>query len=163
MSWVVLYEPLLYMLIRSNRPGIALFTVFGGLAAYSGYLLYQCFCGLDSYHFPVRSYGDLGFRLYGAWARYLFNALQAVQLLLNVGVICISNGQALSQAVRFKLCFAICTLVWAIAGFGLGQVRTLQKFGWLANIAVWINVACMAGNHIHSLISLQHPPHPLFS
>jgi amino acid transporter len=25
----------------------------------------------------------------------------------------------------------------------LGQIRTLQKFGWLANAAVWINITCM--------------------
>jgi hypothetical protein len=25
----------------------------------------------------------------------------------------------------------------------LGQVRTLQKFGWIANFAVWLNVLVM--------------------
>lgn len=95
--------------------------------------------GMDSYEFPLRSYGDMGYRLYGSWMRYLFNILQSIQLVLNVGVICVSNGQALSQAVKFKLCYSICVLVFAIAGFLFGQVRTLQKFGWLANFAVWIN------------------------
>lgn len=121
-------------------PGIALYTVFAALAGYSGYLLWMCFMGLDSYEFPIKSFGDLGFRLYGRWMRYLFNILQGIQLILNVGAIVISNGEALSQASKFKLCFAICCLVWAIAGFALGQVRTLQKFGWLANAAVWINI-----------------------
>lgn len=124
-------------------PGIALFTVFAVMAGYSGYLLWDVFLGLDSYQYPIRGFSDLGFRLYGPWMRHLFNFLQAVQLLLNVGLIVISNGEALSQAVKFKLCFAICCLVWAIAGFVLGQVRTLQKFGWLANAAVWINLVCM--------------------
>lgn len=99
--------------------------------------------GMDSYEFPLRSYGDMGFRLYGSWCRYLFNILQAIQLILNVGVICISNGEALSQAVRFRLCFAVCVLVFAIAGFIFGQVRTLQKFGFLANLAIWMNIAVM--------------------
>ncbi len=27
-----------------------------------------------------------------------------------------------------------------MAGFFLGQVRTLQKYGWLANAAIWMNV-----------------------
>ncbi|TVY75724.1 N amino acid transport system protein [Lachnellula suecica] len=124
-------------------PGVALFTVFGGLAAYSGYLLWVVFMGTDSYEFPVKTYGDLGLRVCGSWARFLFNFLQAIQLVLNVGLIIVSNGEALSQAAKFKLCFAICCLVWALAGFICGQVRTLQKFGWLANAAVWINVACM--------------------
>jgi hypothetical protein len=85
----------------------------------------------------------MGFRLFGRWMRYLFNILQSIQLILNVGLIVVSNGEALSQAVKFKLCFAICCLVWTLAGFVFGQVRTLQKFGWLANAAVWINVTCM--------------------
>ncbi|EAL94076.1 putative amino acid transporter [Aspergillus fumigatus Af293] len=124
-------------------PGIALYTVFGGLAAYSGYLLWSAFLGLDSYQFPVRSFGDLGFRLYGRWMRYLFNILQSIQLLLNVGLIVISNGEALYQVSRSKLCFIVCCLVWALFGFFIGQIRTLQKYGWLANCAVWINLIVM--------------------
>lgn len=60
-----------------------------------------------------------------------------------MAVIIISNGEALSQAAKFKLCYAICCLVWALAGFFLGQIRTLQKFGWLANLAVFINLIIM--------------------
>lgn len=99
--------------------------------------------GMDSYEYPIKHYGDMGFRLMGRWTRYLFNILQSIQLILSVGLIIVSNGEALSQAAKFKLCFAICCLVWTLAGFFFGQVRTLQKFGWLANAAVWINVVCM--------------------
>lgn len=123
-----------------SSPGVALYTVFAGLAGYSGYLLWDIFLGLDSYQFPVLSFGDLGYRPY---MRYLFNFLQGIQLLLNVGIIVISNGEALSQATKFKLCFIVCCLIWAIVGFFMGQIRTLQKFGWLANVAVWINLICM--------------------
>ncbi|RLL98830.1 hypothetical protein CFD26_106651 [Aspergillus turcosus] len=136
-------------------PGIALYTVFGGLAAYSGYLLYSAFLGLDSYQFPLRSFGDLGFRLYGRWMRYLFNVLQGIQLLLNVGLIVISNGEALYQASKGRLCFIICCLVWALFGFFLGQIRTLQKFGWLANSAVWINLLVM---FLTMAGAAQYPP-----
>ena len=30
--------------------------------------------------------------------------------------------------------------VFMIAGFVFGQIRTLQRLGWLANLAVWMNV-----------------------
>lgn len=73
----------------------------------------------------------------------MMNILEAVQLLCNVAVIIISNGEALSEASKFKLCYAICCLVWALAGFVLGQIRTLQKFSWLANMAVFINLLIM--------------------
>jgi len=101
------------------------------------------FLGLDSYQYPIRSFGDLAYRLYGRYVRHLFNFLQSVQLILNVGLLVISNGEALSQAVQFRLCFIVCCLVWCIVGFIVGQIRTLQKFGWLANAAVWINLICM--------------------
>jgi len=63
-----------------------------------------------------------------------------VQLLCSVGLIVISNGQALSQVSKFRLCYAVCCLIWAICGFFLGQVRTLQKYGWLANAAIYMNL-----------------------
>ena len=122
-------------------PGVALYTVFGFMAGYSGYLLWRVFLGMDSYQYPLRTYGDLAFRLYGRFARHSFNFLQTIQLLANVGVIIISNGQALSQVSKFRLCYAVCCLIWALCGFAVGQVRTLQKFGWLANAAIWMNVS----------------------
>src|SRR5947209_2554370 len=96
--------------------------------------------GLDSHEFPLRTYGDLAFRLYGPAMRHLINILQSIQLIFNVGIIIISNGQALSQISQFRLCYAICCLIWALAGFIIGQVRTLQKYGWLANCAIWLNI-----------------------
>ncbi|KAF2095008.1 hypothetical protein NA57DRAFT_68057 [Rhizodiscina lignyota] len=124
-------------------PGIALFTVFGATAGYSGYLLWKMYLGLDSYEFPMKNYGDIAFRVYGPVFRYGVNILQSIQLLCNVGLIIISNGQAISQVSKFKLCYTVCCLIWAIVGFGIGQVRTLQKYGWLANAAVFINLLIM--------------------
>lgn len=124
-------------------PGIVLFTVFGALAGYSGWLLYTTFLGVDSYQFPAKNYGDLAFRTWGRPLRHIVNFLQGLQLLLSVGIIVISNGQALSQMSKFRLCYAVCCLIWAIAGFVIGQVRTLQKFGILANVAVFFNVMIM--------------------
>jgi len=124
-------------------PGIGLFTVFGAMAGYSGYLLWTCFMGLDSYEFPCKNYGDLAFRIYGRPFRHIVNFLQAIQLLLSVGNIIISNGLGISQVSKFKLCYAICCLIWALAGFAIGQVRTLQKYGILANAAVFINLLLM--------------------
>jgi hypothetical protein len=109
----------------------------------SGWLLWTCFMGLDSYEFPCKNYADLAFRVYGRVFRHIVNFLQSLQLLLSVGNIVISNGQALSQVSQFKLCYAVCCLLWALCGFGLGQVRTLQKFGILANCAVFLNLLIM--------------------
>lgn len=121
-------------------PGIILYTVFGLMAGYSGYLLWHIFLGLDSHQFPLRNFGDLGFRLYGAWARHILNVLQALALLLILGQVTIQNGQALSQVSKFRICYAVCPIIFIIAGFALGQVRTLRRFGLIANLAIWMNL-----------------------
>ena len=128
------------------------------MAGFSGWLLWQCFMGLDSYAYPVKHYGDLAYRLYGAPVRYLFNVLQSIQLICSVGLIVISSGEALSEVTKFKLCYAVCTLIWALVGWVVGQVRTLQKFGWLANAAVWINLLIM----FITMGAAAHQP-PLYS
>lgn len=121
-------------------PGILLYSVFGLMAGYSGYLLWHIFLGLDSHQFPLRNFGDLGFRLYGSWARHLLNVFQALALLLILGQVTMVNGQALSQVSQFRLCYAVCPIVFIAAGFVLGQVRTLRRFGLVANLAIWLNL-----------------------
>ncbi|KAK3071647.1 hypothetical protein LTR53_008247 [Teratosphaeriaceae sp. CCFEE 6253] len=121
-------------------PGIALYTVFGLMAGYSGYLLWKAFLGLDSHEFPLKNYGDLFFRLNGQTARYMVNFLQALALLLVLGQITIQQGQALSQVSKFRLCYAVCPVLFILVGFFLGQIRTLRSYGWVANLAVWLNL-----------------------
>jgi hypothetical protein len=83
-------------------PGFALYTVFGGFACYSGIQLWQMFLGLDSTKYPLRNYGDLAFRVFGKWARYLFNILQTFQFFLMVALLTESNGQGLAQMAAGK-------------------------------------------------------------
>lgn len=121
-------------------PGIALYTVFGGLALYSGFQLYKVFLYLDSDRYPMKTYADAFFRVYGRWARHIINALQFIQILLTVSVLILGNGQSISQISNDKLCFIVCLIIFMAAGMVVGQIRTLQRFGWLANFAIWINV-----------------------
>ncbi|KAI1462934.1 transmembrane amino acid transporter protein-domain-containing protein [Daldinia caldariorum] len=135
-------------------PGVALYTVFGAMSYYSGWIIWNVFCGLDSDRFPCRGYGDFFNRIFGSWARHFINLAQALQLLLTVSVIILSNGQSISQISRgssgesIGICFVACMIIFMAAGFVLGQIRTLQRLGWLANLSVWLNVAlvilCMA-------------------
>ncbi|KAG1743824.1 transmembrane amino acid transporter protein-domain-containing protein [Suillus lakei] len=124
-------------------PGVACFFVFGIMAAYSGFLLWWMFLKLDSDRYPVKSFGDLAHRIYGRWFRHVCNILQSIQLVFNVGIIILVNGQSLSQMAKFRLCFSVCNVVWTLAGMILGQIRTLQKFGNIANLAIWLNIITM--------------------
>jgi hypothetical protein len=121
-------------------PGIALYTVFGGFAMYSGFQLWKVFMYLDSDKYPMKSYADCFFRVYGRWARHGVNLLQAIQLLFTVSILILSNGQSISQISKGNICFIVCLVIFMAAGMVVGQIRTLQRFGWLANFAVWINL-----------------------
>lgn len=129
--------------ILANRSGIAFYTVFGLLAGYSGYLVWRVFLGVDSYEFPAKNYGDLGFRTLGRYGRYVTNIFQAIALLLIVGQVTILLGQNISQVSQFKLCYAVCPAIFACAGFCITQIRTLKSYGWVANLAVWMNIFVM--------------------
>jgi len=121
-------------------PGVSLFTVFGALSGYTGYQLWRMFLQLDSDRYPMKGYGDIAFRIYGTWFRHVVNFLQSFQFFLNVALIIISSGQSISQMSQGNLCFIVCVVVCAIAGCIAGQIRTLQRFGWLASVAVYINL-----------------------
>ena len=121
-------------------PGIALYTVFGFMAGYSGYLIRHVYLGLDSYEFPCRNYGDLAFRTWGTTARYVTNIMQALGLLLLLGQVTIQYGQNISQVSQFRLCYIVCPLLFVIAGFFMTQIRTLKAYGLVANFAVWLNL-----------------------
>jgi hypothetical protein len=100
------------------------------------------FLQLDSSRYPVTNYSDIAFRIYGPVARHVVNVLQSVQLFCLAGVVIIGNGQGLYQ-INGKICYVACCMIWAVLGMFLGQIRTLQKFGWVTNLAVWLNVIVM--------------------
>lgn len=102
----------------------------------------------DSDRYPLRDFGQAFFRVYGSTVRHIVNVLQSLQMLMLVSVLILSNGGSVSQISLGKddangngLCFIVCLVIIAIIGMVLGQIRTLQRFGWLANVSVWTTVA----------------------
>ena len=68
-------------------------------------------------------------------------------MLLLVAVLILSNGGSISQISLGNndihgngLCYVVCLLIFAILGMFMGQIRTLQRFAWLANFSVWTTV-----------------------
>ncbi|KAK2594759.1 hypothetical protein QQS21_007506 [Conoideocrella luteorostrata] len=143
-------------------PGVALYTVFGAMAGYSGWIIWKSFLGLDSDRYPVYTYGDIYFRLFGRIPQILLNIMLGLQLLLSVCSLILSNGQSISQISQGDhgsngngICFVACLVIFMAAGFILGQIRTLQRFGWIANFAVWVNVSII---FICVGVVVHHPP-----
>ncbi|KAF2963940.1 hypothetical protein GQX73_g9628 [Xylaria multiplex] len=121
-------------------PGVGIFTAFGIVSVYSGYLIWKVFMGVDSHEFPARNYGDLAFRAWGTTARHVVNVLQAVALLLLLGQVTILFGQNISEMSKYRICYIVCPLIFVVVGFFLTQIRTLRSFGWIANFGFWLNI-----------------------
>lgn len=141
-------------------PGVIIYTIFGAMACYSGLQLWRIFVGLDSTRFPMRNYGDVAFRVFGNWARIMVNVLQSFQFFLNVSLLITSNGQGLAQMAAGQsgngfLCFIVAELIFMLIGFVLGQIRTLQRLSFLANIAIWLNVVVII---MTMVVVHQYPP-----
>lgn len=69
----------------------------------------------------------MAFRTWGRVARHGLNFMQAIALLLLLGQVVILFGQNISEMSRFRLCYAVCPLLFVIAGFFLTQIRTLKN------------------------------------
>jgi len=98
------------------------------------------FLQLDSDRYPMKGYGDIAFRVYGPWFRHICNFVQSFQFFLNVALITLTSGQSISQLSKGNLCFIVCIFVCTVFGCLVGQIRTLQRFGWLASWAVFLNL-----------------------
>lgn len=98
---------------------------------------------MDSDRYPLRDFGGAFFRVFGPASRHVINIMQSVQMILTVASLILGMGQSIAQVsagTSKPVCFVVCLLIFTLLGMILGQVRTLQRFGWLANFAVWMNL-----------------------
>jgi amino acid permease len=121
-------------------PGVALYVIFGIAAAISGWILWRVFLALDSSQYPILSYGDTFFRVFGKKSRHFINVTQSLQQFMTVAVLILSSGQVIAQLSSAKICYIVCFLIFTIVGIFAGSIRSLQRIGWLANASVWMNI-----------------------
>lgn len=121
-------------------PGFALYIVFGLAAALSGWILWQVFLGLDSSRYPMQSFGDTYYRVFGAKSRHFINVTQALQQFMTVAVLILASAQIIAQLSSESICFVACMIIVMVIGMVLGSVRSLQRLGWLCNASVWLNI-----------------------
>ena len=103
-------------------------------------MLWKIFLGLDSARFPMVSYGDTFFRVYGAKSRHFINVTQSIQQFMTVAVLTLGSGSLIGQLSSERICYVVCILIFAIVGCIAGNIRSLQRIGWLANASVWMNI-----------------------
>lgn len=119
--------------------GVALYLIFGILAAGGGWVIWRCFLDLDSSRYPMQSFGDLFLRLFGVRARHFSNIAQSLQLFFTVAILIFSKALNIDQIAHGKVCFvAMMVVIMAVSMLG-GFIRSLRKIGWISNAAVWMN------------------------
>ncbi|KAJ5623814.1 hypothetical protein N7510_000123 [Penicillium lagena] len=121
-------------------PGVALYVIFSIAAGISGYILWRVYLSLDSSRYPILSYGDTFFRVFGRRSRHFINVTQAFQQFMTVAVLILGSGQIIAQLSGGTICYIVCFLIFTIFGVFAGMMRGLQHVGWLANGSVWLNI-----------------------
>lgn len=139
-------------------PGIILYVLFGVFAAICGYFLNICFVKTDSNNFPVRTFADLSARAISSKVRVFFALFQFIQMIMTVAQCVLGAASSVAQLLdtnlgRNTLCYTVNILVWSILGMIVGQIKTLARFSYLANLAVWITVAVCVMTMVGAAIS----------
>ena len=86
--------------------------------------------------------------------------MQSLGLILLLGEVVIQFGQNISAISQFKLCYVVCPLLFVVAGFLMTQIRTLKAYGWVATLAVWLNLLAI---FITMGVIANSPPNYAFS
>ena len=69
-----------------------------------------------------------------------FSPLTPHLQIVNVGTTSLSNAQSLYQIAHSRICFVVAIVIWILVGMILCQIRTLKRYGWIASIAIWLNL-----------------------
>jgi amino acid permease len=121
-------------------PGVALYVIFSIAAGISGYILWKVYLALDSSRYPILSYGDAFFRIFGKKSRHFINVTQAFQQFMTVAVLILGSGTIIAQLSNGSVCYIACLVIFTAFGIIAGLMRGLQHVGWLANLSVWLNI-----------------------
>ena len=104
-------------------------------------MIWRVFLGLDSSRFPMVTFGDAFFRLFGPKTRHFINVLQSLQMFLSVAVVQLGQTYILAQLAEVpNLCFVVCGIISLVVGMASGYMRALKHLGWFCNMSVWINI-----------------------
>jgi hypothetical protein len=99
-AWLTWFQSRFVFASVGYGPGVALYLIFGVAAGFSGWILWQVFLTLDSSRYPMLSFGDTYFRVFGQKSRHFINFAQA--LCQGVShVICPNSGAPFCDSSQF--------------------------------------------------------------
>ncbi|BCS17303.1 uncharacterized protein APUU_10131S [Aspergillus puulaauensis] len=116
-------------------PGNILIVTIAAITTWSSYMI-----GVFKIRHPeVYGIGDVGGMFFGRVGYELFGGAYALQFTFSAGSAMLSISIALNALSSHAVCTAIFVAVAAVAGFGIGSIRTLDRIGILA----WIGTICI--------------------
>lgn len=139
---------------------IGIFVLFGVAAMCSGLMIWRTFLGLDSSRYPMLSFGDPFFRLFGPKSRKFINVTQAFQMFCTVAVIVSGNAQIMSQMNGGHICYIALSIISVVIGIASCGLRSLKHVGWICNLSVWINIVTFI---IILAVSRKYGPDPTYA
>ena len=121
--------------------GAGILILMGRAASASGRMIGRTFLALDSSRFPMVTFGDAFFRLFGPRMRHFINVLQSCQMFMSVAVVQLGQTPILAQlAGSANLCLIVCGVISLIVSMASDYMRALKNLGWFCDAAVWINI-----------------------
>jgi hypothetical protein len=107
----------------------------------SGIMIWKTFLALDSSRFPIVSFGDPLFSLFGSYIRHFINFMQVLQMFLSVAVVLLGQIGIISQlGGNANLCYIVCGVISLVVGMAGGYMRSLKHLGWFCSFSVWLNI-----------------------
>lgn len=58
-------------------------------------------------------------------------------MFLGVAIVLLGNAQSFSQIIRFRLCFAVISVLFTLLGIAIGSIRTFRGLAVLARFSVF--------------------------
>ena len=130
-----------YMICSNAVSTLRTLGLFANVCIYLFRAIWKVFMDLDSSRYPMQSFGDPFFRMYGKYMRHFINVAQSLQQFMTVAILILSKTNNIVQISKNSICFSGCMVLVMGIGMISGIIRSLKKIDWLSNASVWMNIA----------------------
>ncbi|GME74161.1 unnamed protein product [Ambrosiozyma monospora] len=105
----------------------------------SGLVIWWIFLMLDSPEYPIKTFADIGYALFGEWGRQLIIFLQVVSMMLTCASALVATGEAVIILRDQRVCWAGILLLLAGVGWILCHIRQLSNLGKICVFVAFAN------------------------
>lgn len=126
-------------------PGTIVFLVMGVMAYLTGCILNVLYLRIDSDKIPVRTFGDIVYRIWGFWGKTIVDIFFIIQLLFSSGLLLLTSAQNVGLIIdgshtnkdgspRNHICFSVMIMIFMFITLSFSFIRSLKPIGKLSSI-----------------------------